>query len=138
MYATVQDMKDRFEEAELIQLSDSAMLGEIDEAKINRAIDDATNEINGYLAKHYKLPMSPVPPVLVRFTCDIARFRLYLNRADMPEIVSKSYSDALAYFVNISKGIVALEAEGVAPKEEATILTHFAPRLTGRDKMGGF
>lgn len=138
MYANVQDLRDRFEEVELVQLTDTAMLGEIDSAKVAMALSDASSEIDGYLAKLYKLPINPLPPVLRKLACDIARYRLYLNRADMPDMVSKAYQSAIDYLKQIAKGLIALDAEGNAPSEQATILTDYPPRRTGRDKMWGY
>jgi|GEM_PF-4659213 len=58
MYATVDDMKARFETAELIQLTDEALLGVIDPAKMATVLQEATNKINSYIAKRYPGPFA--------------------------------------------------------------------------------
>jgi len=104
-YCTKQDMIDRFSEQELIQLTDINGLALIDDVVLNQAISDAEAEINGYLAK-YTLPLVTVPPVLVRLSCDIARYFLYDDMAT--DQVIKRFDAALKYLLSVAKGQVAL------------------------------
>jgi phage gp36-like protein len=99
-YCTRQNLIDRFTEAELIQLTDRANLGVINDSVLNQAISDADNEINGYIAKH--LPLATVPPRLVKLACDIARYHLYDDL--VPDHVQNRYRDAVAYLSGVSKG----------------------------------
>ena len=79
-YATQSDLEERFGPQELAQLTDRVDGLMPDPAVIARALADAEAEIDGYLAARYTVPLSAVPAVLVRLTCDIARYRLYDDR----------------------------------------------------------
>lgn len=102
-YATQQNLIDRFGEDELIQLTDRAGLDAIDATVISRALGDADATINGYLAARYTLPLSsPVPEILERLACDIARYALFEDQ--VTEIVEKRYKDAIALLRDVSAG----------------------------------
>ena len=58
MYCSVDDMANRFDLNELIQLTDSSGLGLIDEQVVTAAITDASSVIDGYLGGRYPLPLS--------------------------------------------------------------------------------
>ncbi|MFZ5538135.1 MAG: gp436 family protein [Pseudomonadota bacterium] len=110
MYATQQDLIDRFGETELAQLSDRAGSGAIDPAVVARKLADAAAEIDSYLVGRYTLPLNPVPTVLVRLACDLARYHLYDDRAT--EQVAQRYRDAIRFLEQVAKGAVQL---GVVP-----------------------
>ena len=93
-YAVKQDMVDRFRATELIQLTDvDSVANAIDDTVLDRALDDADAEIDGYLAGRYTLPLATVPRVLTNIACDIARYRLHDDRAT--EQVTTRYRDAI-------------------------------------------
>lgn len=105
-YAGVQDLVERYGEREVIELTDRDRHGEIDEAVAERALTDATAEIDGYLAARYALPLEHVPVVLVRLCADLARYYLFDDHA--PEQVSERYKAAVEMLRRISTGQVAL------------------------------
>ncbi|MFY2646294.1 phage protein Gp36 family protein, partial [Achromobacter insuavis] len=45
--------------------------------KVDRALADARNTIDSYIAGRYTLPLSSVPQVLIRIACELARYYLY-------------------------------------------------------------
>lgn len=65
-YATVQDMVDRYGEAELVQLTDPDLVAVV-EPKAVRALDDAQAFADGFVGRIYRLPLAgcakpaPVP-----------------------------------------------------------------------------
>ncbi|MHA3051150.1 gp436 family protein [Acinetobacter sp. ANC 4640] len=65
----------------------------------NLAIQDAVEEIDGYLAARYTLPLPNVPNNLARIACDIARYKLY-TRAPT-EAATKRYDEAIAFLKGI-------------------------------------
>ena len=81
---------------------------------VTRALDDATALIDSYVAKLYRLPLSAVPQILVKYACDIARYYLHGKAAEKDDAVSRGFNEAVAWLVNVSKGLVALEANGCA------------------------
>jgi len=78
------------------------------------AENDAASLIDGYLASRYTLPLAYVPAVITGLACDIARFRLWGQRA--PEEVRTRYEDALASLRDLASGKMALppDATGTA------------------------
>lgn len=94
-YATMADLQARFGAAELTQRTDPDALA-INEAAVERALDDAHADADGALALVYALPLAgctkpaPVPgdvqatvqvapPQLTRWVCDLARAYLWQN-----------------------------------------------------------
>jgi len=122
-YATRQAMIDRYGENELIQLTDRARLGVIDDAVLGQALADAGAEIDGYLAVRYTLPLDHTPPVLMRVACDVARYRLFDDAA--PEEVRNRYTDAVKWLAAIARGLVSL---GMPPAEAPAAS---GPRFSG-------
>lgn len=109
MYATVADLVTRSGERELIDLTDKGddSVGVVVPAVAEAAIADACGEVDGYLGVRYRLPIAaPVPVMLVAVVCDIARFRLYDNRAT--EEVRKRYDDAVRWLRDVSRGVAVL------------------------------
>lgn len=105
-YATQQDLVDRFGQSEIAQLTDRAAGTTIDAAVVGKALQDADDEINGYLAVRYALPLAAAPKILSRLACDIARYFLHEDRAT--EIVAQRHKDAIAYLRDVSSGRVSL------------------------------
>ncbi len=95
MYATEADMVKRFaddiEELKLMH-ADAA-------ATINEALQDAAEEINGYIGGRYPLPLPNVPSNLNRMACDIARYRLYYQQST--EEVRNRYKDAIKFLERV-------------------------------------
>ena len=138
-YATQQDLIDRFGTAELVQLTDKVNrpASTIDATPIDRALGDAAALIDGYLAKLYRLPLGNVPPILVKVACDIARYYLHGKAAEKDDAVSRAYAEATKWLENVSKGLVTLEAEGVAaPQTGGGSVKASAPgRVFTRDSL---
>lgn len=105
-YATLADLIARFGEEEITQRTDRVNAGTPDAAIAARALDDASAEIDGYLATRYQLPLPTVPAMLARIACDIARYRLWEDLAS-PE-VRQRYEDARRLLESISRGVVSL------------------------------
>lgn len=91
MYATRDDLIARFG-TEVEQLESMHPQGN---TAVQSAIQDATEEIDGYLAGRYDLPLPNVPNNLKRLACDIARYYLYFQQPT--ELVEKRYEQAIDY-----------------------------------------
>src|SRR3546814_7856245 len=76
LYASVQDLINRFTEAELIQVTDETGTGVVDQARVDQALAAASATIDSYLRPRYRLPLASVPVRLIDLACDIARFLL--------------------------------------------------------------
>lgn len=137
-YATKQNMIDRFAEAELIQLTDRDNTGVIDDSVLDQALVDADARIDGYLQGRYQLPLSAVPPSLVRYACDLARYFLYDDHPT--ESVQKKYDDAARFLELVSKGQIDLGVsnQGAAPTPAAGAQMSSDGRVFGRENSDDF
>lgn len=134
-YVTVSDLVDRFGERELVDLTDRAQppAGVIDAGVAEAAIADACGEADAYLGVRYSLPVTaPVPVMLVAVVSDIARYRLYDDRAT--EEVRKRYEDAVRWLRDVSRGAAVLSGAAVATGDAAALAAVVRP---GRKVFGG-
>lgn len=128
-YGTLSDMIDRFTEAEMIDLTDTTGSGLVDVSRIDRALIDADAEIEAALRGRYALPMQPVPDLVARIACDLARYALHADRPT--EIVKERAEVARQLLTQIAAGKRALDASPVAPGETMQGLVEI---VTGRRK----
>ncbi|WP_165184720.1 gp436 family protein [Caulobacter soli] len=139
-YATLQDLTDVCGARELIQLSDRGDMPVdwIDEAVVTRALSDADELINGYLGGVYALPLTNAPRMLIGAACDIARYKLWKDRAS--DEVVRRFKEALALLTQIQGGRVKLpDQAGVEPAAKTgVILTSMPERQFTRDTMRRF
>ena len=106
-YCTKADLIERFGEAELLAIARDESGMAIDTAVVERACEDASGEIDGYVsAAGYPVPLSPVPRIVTSYACDIARYRLYDEQA--LEQVQKRYDAAVKFLRMVSRGEVRL------------------------------
>ena len=158
IYATVQDMIDRFGEPEMIQLTDADDLAAVKPSRIVLKLGDAHALADGYLGRVYALPLTgcakPVgvgavehvpPPQLTRAVCDIARYYLYDDLAPESEVYRR-FKQATAELQAIADGKANLVCpwggEPGAPANGAIgggeTWHDFAPRQIGREVDGGY
>lgn len=119
-YAALQDLIDRYGERELIEVADrdEPPAGAPDPAIVQRALDDATAEVDAYLATKYATPLVTVPNAVLSATCVISRYRLHDDKAT--EKIRTDYEDAIRWLKDISAGR-ALLAELVQPGKSVTV-----------------
>lgn len=136
-YATQQDLVDRFGHDELVQLTDTDNLGDINATVVALALADADAEIDGYLVGRYTTPLATVPAIIVAYACDIARYRLHDDLAT--EHVRKRYEDAIRFLRSVAAGQVQL---GVTDPTAGTIdqspQVDAPARVFTRDTLEGF
>jgi phage gp36-like protein len=109
-YASSGDMIARYPNRDLVQLTnEDPTQTEINESVIDQAIADASAEIDGYLDGRFALPLTDVPAVLNRLTCDVAMYRMQSLRPlhDMAD-ARKRYEDAIELLVRVAHGEVTL------------------------------
>jgi phage gp36-like protein len=119
-YATPADMKSRFPEKDLKELTD--VNGQtIDDARLARALADASDEIDGYLMGRYKLPLEQIPRSLGLYACDIAMYRIQALRPKNDiEDAKDRYDSAIRYLKDVSKGAVNLALNDAGQPAEQT------------------
>lgn len=114
-YCTLDDLKKVLPEARLVKLTDDEGLGQIDTARVDEAIAQADGEIDTYLGGRYGVPLSSVPPLVKRCSCDIAVYHLYSRRVEeLPEARSARYRDAVRTLEKIAAGKITLPATTVS------------------------
>ncbi len=115
MYATKQDMIDRFGEEPLIELTDRAdpPTGEVDDAVLDSALNEASATIDSYIARRYKLPLASPPAVLKGRCMTIAWYSLHRGRHT--EETRADYTDTLEFLRQLSTGVALLDVEGTEP-----------------------
>lgn len=138
-YATQTDLVDRFGEQEIRELTDRTGMGsEIDAAVLNKALLDADALVDAYLATKYTLPLSSPPTVVVGWAADIARFKLWDDRA--PDEVRRRYEDALSQLKDVAKGVISLPpgTDGTAQKSGVDFASYSQTRAFTSDTLAGY
>lgn len=143
MYATQQDLIDRFGQTELVQLTDrtNTPASTIDANVVSKALADADALIDSYVGKRFALPLASVPPVLTRYAADIARFFLHAEKAGKDHPARLAYDMAEAWLKNVARGLVKLDdGAGTSPSAEGGGEVHLsAPdRVMSRNSLKGY
>ncbi len=137
MYATAEDMRERYTEARLVQLTDAASWDAVAIAAVNLKLASATARADGYVAKYYSAAADvPTPPLLVEIVCEIAFADLHTAPT---EEASKRRAAAIADLRDIAKGLIKLdEGRGDLASREGQIIVPDRERTFSRDTMKGF
>lgn len=139
MYTSLSDMQMRYEDSDLIQLTDfeEPYQGIINEAVLNKAILDACAEIDLYLGSRYDLPLAQTPAALVQMASTITFYKLQRGRGSDSD--RQDYEDVLKTLKAIASGAIRLDVGGEEPKSAAAIAKVSAPdRIFNRDSLKGF
>ncbi|AHE72555.1 hypothetical protein M942_04500 [Enterobacter ludwigii] len=141
MYATRDDMINRFGRKEVVDLTDVEWTGDIDERVLTYALSTATDEINGYIAGRYALPLPHVPAVLSGYACDIARYRMTGDKRQCTDEIRDRYKDAIRYLEGVASGRVTLgvyrDTGTNVPSAAGGVRFASGRRLWGRRNTGG-
>lgn len=141
-YCSIADFVEIFGEAEAIDASnlDDPSATTINEIRLQQALDDASDEIDSYLAERYNLAAVRANPPrrLIRVCADIARYTIVKNLP--PEDYRQRYEDAIAWLKDLARGLVSL---GLTPTDEtvpeANLPIYRAGiRVFTRDSLAGF
>ena len=140
-YATKQDLIDRYGATELAQLTDRTNRPPttIDDVIVGRAHDDASSEIDGYIRKVVRLPLTVVPRILVKRASDIARYYLHGKAAGKDDQVTRAYAEATRWLRDVSMGLTMLDEDGAAPApavDQAGRVSGSEPVLTRQTLRG--
>ena len=115
MYATVQQMTDRFGANLLVALTDRAAVatGLIDSAIVEKALNDASEVIDGYLASKYVLPLATTPGIVADLCQSIAIYKLHITQPD--EKIVRDHQDGLKALRDIADGRLRVPVAGLDP-----------------------
>ncbi|WP_026470099.1 gp436 family protein [Alkanindiges illinoisensis] len=106
MYAARDDLIARFG-VQAIESLEKTVSKVVDPAVSDKALSDATELADSYIAARYGLPLSGTPESLKGYVLDIARYKLYVNKA--PDEVRQRYEDAMSWLNRVSSGKVILQ-----------------------------
>lgn len=131
MYATREDLEARYSAQEITRLEGSPGGG-----TVANALTDATEQAQSYVSVRYTAPLPNVPAPLKIAACDIARFRLYKDRAT--EEVKYRYESAIKWLEQLAAGKVVLTFDpALTPEQVDTIVAPVSPYGV-RDTLGVF
>lgn len=138
-YSTINDILKMLSEADLIELTAETDAGAYDPDVVERAIEDADAEIDGYVGTRYKVSRDPIPPVLRKYSVDIAIYNLYSRRQIVNEEWRKRYEDAVRYLELVAQGKISLgtgDSEPGAVNHAPSI--QGPPRIFSRQSLKGY
>lgn len=110
MYTSCPDLEQQFGPDVLAQLLDR--FPQPDQA-LDKAIADACEEIDGWLAARYQVPFVTVPPMIRRICGVIVRFNLWGRSLDDKHPDYLAYRDDLKTLSRIGDGTITLPAPTV-------------------------
>ncbi|MCX7586544.1 gp436 family protein [Phenylobacterium sp. 58.2.17] len=114
-FASVDDLRLRYGDQELLLLADRDRDGVIDADVVEAHLEDADAEIISELAGTVTIDPASPPLNLKRLACQIARYRLY--GANPPEAPRKDYEDTLKFLRRVRAGEANLDGGAAAPIE---------------------
>lgn len=142
-YATPEDMIARFGEPEIKQLaplSPAAPPG-YSVSQLERALSDASAELDSHIAIRFDVPLTDVPELVVKFTCDMAREAL--DRTGRQNVLDAG-KRARAWAKDLAQGKATLGSgpaadPGAVPEADAGGAVVLAPdRVFTDDTLRGF
>ncbi len=142
-YASIFEFKSGIPERDLVALTDLGIeaSGEVQEARIQEALDDASAEIDSYLAKVVTLPLAQVPRILKVICRDLALHRLYVNIGHNMEARESLRKEAIGYLKSVARGEAAIGDGGDVPPQitsPGVVMTEGPERQLTRDRLKGF
>jgi len=98
--------------------------------QLDMFIQIAENEADAYIGTHYTLPLKKVPPVLVPYVCDLARYRIYGEKAT--ERIKALHDDAIYFLKQIASGKSLL---GVVNQDSAMATLLILPQRNANSQV---
>jgi phage gp36-like protein len=117
-YASSDDIVFRYGRDALYIAADRDNDDVIDSGAVERALSDASDEINTYVGKKYQLPLPSVPSVMIRVCVDIAMYRMSTGLA-LTEEKRNRFDDAVRYLERVADGRISLGYDNGSTATEA-------------------
>ncbi len=131
-YSTVDDLKALLPEKTLVKISnDQGGATELDMTNIDKAIAQADRLIDGYVGLQRKVPLSPVPGLILGMSAQFAIYFLYRRRNQVPEIWQKQYKADLAVLIKMGEGKITLGAADKPVAAPSQALAHSSGKVMG-------
>ena len=136
-YAAPADIGAQYGAETLLLLTDRDGDGQADPGAAERALADATAEIDGYLAGRYALPLESGRAAALRRTAvDIAVYRLAADATAATDERRRRYEDAVRFLKGIASGEIRLGTDGVRTPPRARALPGPPRRFTRASVLG--
>ena len=134
-YATPDDLITMFGEPQMRAMSDidEVAAGEVVVQRLQRALETATGEVDGYLTGRYALPLATVPSVVRTHVLCLARY--HLMGASPDDKATADRKAAMGFFERVASGAIPLfsPAEAVLPvSTESTVVMQSSGSMFGR------
>ncbi|EAA2780082.1 DUF1320 family protein [Salmonella enterica] len=134
MYASAQDMRDRYENIDdLLRLPGT---DDLNEKKLTQALNDAGALADSYLSAKYTLPLAVVPQVLVQHCCAIAFY--YLCDQQPSDQARDRYREALTWLREVKNDSIPIGVDeaGSAPESDDLPQMQAEAPVFGRNQKG--
>ncbi|EKM8283716.1 DUF1320 family protein [Salmonella enterica] len=134
MYASAQDMRDRYENIDdLLRLPGT---DDLNEKKLTQALNDAGALADSYLSAKYTLPLAVVPQVLVQHCCVIAFY--YLCDQQPSDQARDRYREALTWLREVKNDSIPIGVDeaGSAPESDDLPQMQAEAPVFGRNQKG--
>ena len=111
---------------------------------VEQAIADADAEIDGYLAKRYKVPFGKTPQVINKFAKDIALYNMVSRKGvdenDREKTYLTRYNAAIAFLTKVAEGRISIGVSENKTEDAARIGFSMSnsPRMFSRGSMKGW
>lgn len=147
-YASITEFRAGIPQRDLVALTDlDDGTGQVDEVRLQAALDDASAEIDSYIAK--ALAGEPLtrlkdsPPRILKVICrNLALHQLYVNIGHDMEARRSLRDDAIGFLKAVARGDAALGDGGAVVAPEVTTpgiaMTDGPDRQMTRDQLRGF
>lgn len=137
-YATAADIVDLYGAQQLAVIADRDGDGLVDAGTVERALAEASTEIDLHIGARYPLPLPTIPDALRRLTIDIAVYRLALAGSVATTEFRTRYDDAIKLCQRIAEGKATLQLppEPGTPAEDGAASSGPRPIVTsGPDRL---
>ena len=136
-YATIDAMITRFGVQDLTEITDNEppYTGQINDVKLQAAIDSANAEVDAYLSKQLSVPTVLGSPFVQMMACDIARYHVVLGASRVSERDEKRYKLAVDNLKSVNEGKIGIGASTTATN--AVAATNLAQMTNGRPTVFG-
>lgn len=138
-YVTVEAMRLKFGESELIQLTDHEEPYQyaINMDKLNAAMQEANSEIDAYVGSRYPLPLQTIPPFLVNIGCNLARYYAVTGDLSENDPIKSRYESSIKTLSKISKGELTLGGSPAGESKPVQTSANNVVFSVGRRHFGG-
>jgi phage gp36-like protein len=123
MYCTLEDIKGSVPKERLIEITDDlnpTSTGDVVRWIVDKKIGEASDIINAYIGKRFRLPLPFTPSVIKSICVNITISLLYsrVTAMDIPEGIKLRYDEAVSFLKRIASGDMSL---GIDEKEEGAV-----------------